>query len=702
MNVIESLLGNPIAQSLGWALIHFVWQGALIALLYLCASVLLRRFTPGARYAAACAAMLLMLAAPVVTMLARGSSSEQRAGLAGETTPPDSAIATTITSEAQIVSASRTETGSAAFQPPSMKQWAADRLPELIPWLLALWLVGVMFLSLRFAGGLVIVRRLKRAEKSAALEFWDERLDGLRRRLGVSRAVRLCESALVEVPTVIGWLKPVVLLPASALTGLSSEQLEALLAHELAHIRRYDYLVNILQTAVETLLFYHPAVWWVSAQIRQEREHCCDDLAVSACGDVLTYARALTALEQMRASEPRLALAANGGSLLARIERLIRGRAPALHGMESWLASFLAAAAVVIALAGAQTTFLPRGAQAAVSDPTRFIYSGNGTAPAAETIEQARSSSGEHGSRPTVRESITIQDTPALEASSDLFDSPIPAQDEKPAESRDFISEMASAGLSNLSSDEAAALKARGITPQIVRELSALVSGKLTAEEVLAMRIHRVDAAFAGEMKALGLNLNAVQMVAFKIHGVTAQFINEIKSAGLGNVDPDSLLAFRIHGVTLLFIQQMKDLGFTSLSGEALTAFRIHGVTPEFVQAIRAYLHGSLSPEELVGLRIHGVTPELINELENMGFANLSAETLAAFRIHGVTTGFIKSIREAGFSRVTPQQLIALRIHGVTPEFIQAVRSRGFTDVTLDQLIELRRLNIMPSRKKAN
>ena len=105
----------------------------------------------------------------------------------------------------------------------------------------------------------------------------------------------------------IGWLRPVILFPASALTGLSAEQLEALLAHELAHIRRYDYLVNLLQTTVETLFFYHPAVWWVSAQVRQEREHCCDDLAVAACGDVLTYARALTALEQLRGSEPQLA-----------------------------------------------------------------------------------------------------------------------------------------------------------------------------------------------------------------------------------------------------------------------------------------------------------------------------------------------------------------------------------------------------------
>jgi beta-lactamase regulating signal transducer with metallopeptidase domain len=107
----------------------------------------------------------------------------------------------------------------------------------------------------------------------------------LAERLAVRRAVQLTESALIQIPTVVGWLRPVILLPASALTGLNTEQLEAILAHELAHIKRYDYLVNMLQTIVETLGFYHPAVWWISHKIRAEREHCCDDLAVSISGD---------------------------------------------------------------------------------------------------------------------------------------------------------------------------------------------------------------------------------------------------------------------------------------------------------------------------------------------------------------------------------------------------------------------------------
>jgi beta-lactamase regulating signal transducer with metallopeptidase domain len=118
--------------------------------------------------------------------------------------------------------------------------------------------------------------------------------------LHVFKPVTLLESALVKVPTVIGWLKPVILIPPSALIGLTPQQFELILTHELAHIRRHDYLVNLLQTIIETLLFYHPAVWWVSLQIRCERENACDDLAVSLSSDPVIYARTLVEMERLR------------------------------------------------------------------------------------------------------------------------------------------------------------------------------------------------------------------------------------------------------------------------------------------------------------------------------------------------------------------------------------------------------------------
>src|SRR5262249_17738290 len=148
-------------------------------------------------------------------------------------------------------------------------------------------------------------------------------VSALAARLGLTRQVRVLIAGAADGPSVVGWLRPVVLLPSATLLGLTPEQLEAVLAHELAHVRRHDYLVNLAQSLVETVLFYHPAVWWVSSRIRHERELCCDDLAVRSCGDALCYARALTRLERLRIASPELAMGAAGGPLLFRVRRLM-------------------------------------------------------------------------------------------------------------------------------------------------------------------------------------------------------------------------------------------------------------------------------------------------------------------------------------------------------------------------------------------
>jgi beta-lactamase regulating signal transducer with metallopeptidase domain len=254
---------------------------------------------------------------------------------------------------------------------------ARGRSLNIDPWLPAFvlaWVCGVVILSLRVMCGWLWVQRMTSHGVTPASPFWEQLAVRLSRRLHITRRVRLLESTVVDVPTVIGWMKPVVLLPASALAGLSPHQLEAILAHELAHIRRHDYLVNLLQTLVETLLFYHPAVWWLSRRIRAERENCCDDLAVSLSGDAYTYAKALADLEALRGSGAPLVIAANGGSLVHRVRRLLgapthAGRAP------GWLAGSVSVLVMLGIAAGAVGTDAFEAAQAAAStratDPQR-------------------------------------------------------------------------------------------------------------------------------------------------------------------------------------------------------------------------------------------------------------------------------------------------------------------------------------------
>jgi beta-lactamase regulating signal transducer with metallopeptidase domain/beta-lactamase class D len=323
VRLLISLLTYPFLRELGLALLHFLWEGASVALLLAAVLALLRGKDARLRYAAACSALALMLLAPALTVwrmsAARlGFEVDEMSMRAGPAERSGKAADMSVAVKDTAVSAPATPASPAHTRSP-----LASEMEGLLPWLSLVWLAGISLLSARMLGGLILTRRLTRHETKPVAEFWQRKLKEISRQLRVTKPVRLLESTLVQVPAAIGWLRPVILLPAATLAGLTAEQLEAVLAHELAHIRRHDYLINLLQSVAETLLFYHPAVWWVSRQIRLEREHVCDDLAVGVCADAVTYARALTKIERLRAKEPRLAVAATGGELRRRILRLV-------------------------------------------------------------------------------------------------------------------------------------------------------------------------------------------------------------------------------------------------------------------------------------------------------------------------------------------------------------------------------------------
>ncbi len=299
---------NAITQALSAALLHFIWQGAIVGLLLWVALVAMRNRSANARYVASGAALALLAALPVIT----AAVLYVVALPIGVRTSPVDAISRTVVGSQQIF----VPASSGGSLPPTA--WVV----QTQFWALPFWSAGVVIFSVRLlCGGAHVFVLGRRGE--AADESTRDLVHRLVGRMRVGRPVRVLVSTLADAPSVIGWLRPVILLPPATAMGLTSGQLEAVLAHEVAHIRRHDYLVNILQMMVETLLFYHPVVWWTSKQIRVERELCCDDLAVASCGDVLTYARALTILEALRATNPSLAVGVTSGSLLYRIRRLL-------------------------------------------------------------------------------------------------------------------------------------------------------------------------------------------------------------------------------------------------------------------------------------------------------------------------------------------------------------------------------------------
>ena len=325
MTVLEDILSQEIIQKLGWTLLHFIWQAAAVAFILTILLRLLRKSTANLRYIIACLALLMIVLLPVITIrlvpVSVIRSTAFQAVNTGRMPVPPSAVEM---SEPETIVIEKPAQSEIVTPAPSIpfKQRAIETLEPALPYIVSGWLIGVFALSIWHLGGWAQLQRLKRRMVKQVDNTLRSKLKVLAQRLRVKQTVQLMESALVQIPTVVGWLRPVILLPASALTGLSSEQLEAILAHELAHIRRHDYLVNILQTVVDILGFYHPAVWWVSHKIRAERENCCDDLAVSISGDRVCYAGALTSMEEIR-SQRDLAVAATGGNLSRRICRLV-------------------------------------------------------------------------------------------------------------------------------------------------------------------------------------------------------------------------------------------------------------------------------------------------------------------------------------------------------------------------------------------
>ncbi len=314
MNYMSEYLSGEFVRAMGWTIVHSLWQGAVVALLLGIIMVVLNKHSANVRYFLSAAALITVVLLAGVTFIIHYQPNSTREEV--------SLNAPLTNGEATVSQITHSEQHAAAEFGVTITRYFNDHLPLIV----MVWLLGFLILSLRLLGGLALTQRLRHYRTYTLPAEWQQKVNELSRKLGITHAVSIVESALTGVPMVIGHLKPVILFPLGTISGLSVQQVEAILAHELAHIYRNDYLVNIIQSVIETIFFYHPAVWWISANIRTERENSCDDIAVALSTDSMTLATALADLEKINSSaNPRLAMAATGrnGKLYNRINRLV-------------------------------------------------------------------------------------------------------------------------------------------------------------------------------------------------------------------------------------------------------------------------------------------------------------------------------------------------------------------------------------------
>ncbi len=312
MDFISSIISKELVYALGWTVVHSLWQAVGVAFIMAGVLLALQKHSSNLRYRLTCGALLVVLALAVFTFFdlyqfARHKNVIEITQLA----LAPSADATPVLAETQVI--------------PTLLERITSYFNDHLPLIVSVWLLGLSLFMIRLIGGLAYLDHLKTNYTYPLESHWEDMLEYLAEQLPIKRTVELMESALVQVPIVVGHFKPIILMPVGAVNGLTVEQVEAILAHELAHIARNDYILNVVQSVIEALFYFNPAVWWISANIRTERENCCDDVAIQLCKNKLTYAKALVAIQEMNQAAPNLAMAfgKRKGQFLNRIRRIL-------------------------------------------------------------------------------------------------------------------------------------------------------------------------------------------------------------------------------------------------------------------------------------------------------------------------------------------------------------------------------------------
>jgi BlaR1 peptidase M56 len=457
-------------------------------------------------------------------------------------------------------------------------------------------------------------------------------------QLGITRQVSLRISEHIQGPLALGIVRLLIILPASALMALSPEQLEAVLAHELAHVRRADYLWNLIQTMVETLFFFHPAVWWVGRRLRQQRELCCDDVAVQSCADPLVYATALLRLEERRGQQPSLAMALDGhrpwSGLRVRIARIL-GEPSGEKGPRDLAPVPLAAVCALFLLvllpvpqlfAGLRKAMQTPTATLAVSAPPAFT-----PAPTTMNLPAPAVSRVVHASSPASPITSMAQVAPL------------------PGDGHDGAAAMA-------------AEDAKGAGKGAGEGAGYGAGGDAEQAATVDTSAHKPD--YIDGMRAAGYDVDVDKYVAMKVQGITPEYAQGMAKAGFGKPSADDLIAMKVQGITPEYVSELRAAGMQPGSFGDLISYRIFRVTPEFLAGMKAAGFDSIPPQKLVALRVHGVTPEYARTVKQQ-YPNATIDELVQLRIFHIDDAFLAAVKRHGFSSLSIEKLVQLRISGV-------------------------------------
>lgn len=602
--------------ALGWTLLHFCWQGTAVAMVYKVVDRMTARAGSAVRYAVALGALALMPVAVVATF-----ALEMQMATPAQTVVTNGA-------NAGDVQWPMIRENSVALAPVLEERgaWLMARAEQILPWVDGLWMLGVLLLAVRAMGGwwqLEQVRRRAVGMVPSELELCFRRMCH-RVRVGGRIALRVSDEVIS--PLAMGVWRATVILPVSTVLQLSMEELESVLAHELGHIRRWDYVCNLVQTAVESVLFFHPAVWWLSRTVRERREVCCDEIAVASCADALVYARALLRLEEQKRVQLRAAVALDGcsGSLLGRVKQVL-GEGMAMESRMTSGVRVAAAGAVVMALLlGAKVDEAIAVPRMDVSLPaiTRV------TAPLEETGNLQ--TCGERAEPAPAVAPVAAPHVAAKPRNRVVIAVPAAMLDSTPRPRSEADVYVAVDAVVS-----PAVMPSMAFVNTHVRMPRMFIAGLLADDGTASPK----GMAYLDAMRQAGypldLNNDLDTLVALKSMGVTPEFAKEMGAAGLGKPTIHELIALKSMGVTPEYATAMKQQGFGKLNIHELVALKAQGMTPEYAGWLKQQFPQATT-DEMRRAAIFHVDEKFVTQAKAHGFDGKSLDKLLRLKMSGL------------------------------------------------------------------
>ena len=744
------IFSETLDQALGWAVLHSIWQATAVAVLVGILLVLLRGHSAQTRYAVAIAGLISVLVlalatfvwhfradTPAVDWLVNAPLSH---GAERKVPNPDMVSAV---GSSTLHTVNTSETGRLAY--------FGEYFERHLPLVSVLWFLGATFFLLRLLSGISHAYYLRGRMNFPADVYWSDLLGRLAERANLKTPIAVLESALTRTPLVVGHLKPVILFPIGVINRLSESEVEAILAHELAHVLRRDYLFNILQSVIEALFYYHPAVWWLSNQVRNERESACDEHAIVLCGNRIGYAKALVTIQEMAfyPLAPALAFAGQRQSqFLNRVRRIFHPTQThtQFNIMEKWIATFLVACSI-IALTFAQHRNNPDSSFGGIFSQEGSNISFRSGLWEAELTQDSicltmSSRSGRNGTWvhsdcwlqrefsglplsvgevafKLARPSGTMTFTGKMEDAQkgygrfefvpdETYRANLEKQGIKPADDElivhcfwgnlptDYLERLKRYGYTNVDKETLQEVAIFRLDEPTIKNQMALLAelgnNKPDLRDLIEFKIHDITKAYVQSLRDAGYTKLSVEKIKeFKIHDVTAQYVRDMTAKNGGKTpDPDRLIETKIHGLDQIDIAQYEALGYKNLEHDDLMNFAVHGIDAPFITAANALGLGRLDPEGLVNLKIHDIDTDFIKSSQALNLGKLNLDDFVTLKVHGIDADFIKSSQALNLGNLDMDGLVALKVHDIDADFIKSSQALNLGKLDMDDLVTLK------------